>query len=128
MVATTRYEFRIAIGTGAEHKGYLHVGRYPDGRVGEMFVAGDKWGGALGGPVSSYVAQRSIKLRYGVPVAVIADKFSFVEFEPKGLTGDPDGPFAKSIIDYIVRRLAAAEDRRDGLPALAGGRTSRGRS
>jgi ribonucleoside-diphosphate reductase alpha chain len=35
------------------------------------------------------------------------DKFSHVRFEPSGMTKNPDVRFAKSIVDYIFRWLAA---------------------
>ena len=34
------------------------------------------------------------------------DKFSHVRFEPSGYTGNPQIPFAKSIMDYMFRWLA----------------------
>jgi ribonucleoside-diphosphate reductase alpha chain len=34
------------------------------------------------------------------------DKFSHVRFEPSGMTRNPDVRFAKSIVDYIFRRMA----------------------
>jgi ribonucleoside-diphosphate reductase alpha chain len=35
------------------------------------------------------------------------DKFSHVRFEPSGMTRNPDVRFAKSIVDYIFRWMAA---------------------
>jgi ribonucleoside-diphosphate reductase alpha chain len=35
------------------------------------------------------------------------DKFSHVRFEPSGWTGNPQIPYAKSIMDYIFRWLGA---------------------
>jgi ribonucleoside-diphosphate reductase alpha chain len=37
----------------------------------------------------------------------LIDKFSHVRFEPSGHTGNPEVPFAKSIVDYIFRWLAS---------------------
>jgi ribonucleoside-diphosphate reductase alpha chain len=45
-------------------------------------------------------------LQYGVPLKVLADKFSHTRFEPSGFTGNPDIPIAKSITDYIFRWLS----------------------
>jgi ribonucleoside-diphosphate reductase alpha chain len=42
-----------------------------------------------------------------VPLKVLIDKFSHVRFEPSGHTGNPEVPFAKSIVDYIFRWLAS---------------------
>ena len=49
----------------------------------------------------------SLALQYGVPLKVLIDKFSHVRFEPSGHTGNPEVPFAKSIVDYIFRWLAS---------------------
>jgi len=35
------------------------------------------------------------------------DKFAHVRFEPSGWTGNPQVPYAKSIMDYIFRYLAS---------------------
>jgi len=42
-----------------------------------------------------------------VPLQDLVDKFSHVRFEPSGMTKNPDVRFAKSIVDYIFRWLAA---------------------
>ena len=34
-------------------------------------------------------------------------KFSYMRFEPEGITGNPEIPFAKSMPDYIMRWLAS---------------------
>jgi ribonucleoside-diphosphate reductase alpha chain len=46
-------------------------------------------------------------LQYGVPLQDLVDKFSHVRFEPSGMTKNPDVRFAKSIVDYIFRWMAA---------------------
>jgi ribonucleoside-diphosphate reductase alpha chain len=38
---------------------------------------------------------------------VLIDKFAHVRFEPSGHTGNAEVPYAKSIVDYIFRWLAA---------------------
>ena len=49
----------------------------------------------------------SYALQYGVPLQDLVDKFSHVRFEPSGMTKNPDVRFAKSIVDYIFRWMAA---------------------
>jgi ribonucleoside-diphosphate reductase alpha chain len=49
----------------------------------------------------------STGLQYGVPLQFYVDKFSHVRFEPSGWTGNPQLPFAKSVVDYIFRWLGA---------------------
>jgi hypothetical protein len=49
----------------------------------------------------------SFALQYGVPLNFLVDKFSHVRFEPSGWTGNPQVPYAKSILDYIFRWMGA---------------------
>ena len=42
-----------------------------------------------------------------MPLKFLVDKFSHVRFEPSGFTGNPQIPYAKSIMDYILRWLGA---------------------
>jgi ribonucleoside-diphosphate reductase alpha chain len=42
-----------------------------------------------------------------VPLEVFVNKFSYVRFEPEGITTNPEIPFAKSMPDYIMRWLAS---------------------
>src|SRR5205823_2220080 len=49
----------------------------------------------------------SIALQYGVPLETLVRKFSYMRFEPEGITGNPEIPFAKSMPDYIMRWLAS---------------------
>jgi ribonucleoside-diphosphate reductase alpha chain len=56
--------------------------------------------------MDSFATSISMALQYGVPLKVLADKFSHTRFEPSGFTGNPDIPIAKSITDYIFRWLS----------------------
>jgi ribonucleoside-diphosphate reductase alpha chain len=56
--------------------------------------------------MDSFATAISLALQYGVPLPVLADKFSHTRFEPSGFTGNPQLPIAKSIVDYIFRWLA----------------------
>ena len=49
----------------------------------------------------------SISLQYGVPLETLVRKFSYMRFEPEGMTSNPEIPFAKSMPDYIMRWLAS---------------------
>ena len=49
----------------------------------------------------------SIALQYGVPLETLVRKFSYMRFDPEGITGNPEIPFAKSMPDYIMRWLAS---------------------
>ena len=89
------------------HEGYITVGMYADGQPGEIFLVMAKEGSAISGLMDSFATAISLALQYGVPLKVLIDKFSHVRFEPSGHTGNPEVPFAKSIVDYIFRWLAS---------------------
>jgi ribonucleoside-diphosphate reductase alpha chain len=89
------------------HEGYITVGMYGDGQPGEIFLVMAKEGSAISGLMDSFATAISLALQYGVPLKVLIDKFSHVRFEPSGHTGNPEVPFAKSIVDYIFRWLAS---------------------
>lgn len=89
------------------HEGYITVGMYADGKPGEIFLVMAKEGSAISGLMDSFATAISLALQYGVPLKVLIDKFSHVRFEPSGHTGNPEVPFAKSIVDYIFRWLAS---------------------
>ena len=89
---------------GAE--GYMTAGSYPDGGLGEVFLKLGKQGSTLAGVMDSFSVAVSIGLQYGVPLETYVQKFTNVSFEPAGLTDDPDVRMAKSLMDYIFRRLA----------------------
>jgi ribonucleoside-diphosphate reductase alpha chain len=42
-----------------------------------------------------------------VPLEVFVRKFSYMRFDPEGITGNPEIPFAKSMPDYLMRWLAS---------------------
>ena len=66
-----------------------------------------KEGSTISGFADAFAQAISYALQYGVPLQDLVDKFSHVRFEPSGMTKNPDVRFAKSIIDYIFRWLAA---------------------
>src|SRR5213078_2370453 len=61
----------------------------------------------ISGFADTFAQAISYALRYGVPLQDLVDKFSHVLFEPAGMTKNPDIRFAKSIVDYIFRWMAA---------------------
>ncbi|MBI3209600.1 MAG: vitamin B12-dependent ribonucleotide reductase [Candidatus Solibacter usitatus] len=91
----------------AGHEGYITVGLYEDGTPGELFITMAKEGSTISGLMDSFATAISYALQYGVPLKFFVDKFSHVRFEPSGWTGNPQVPYAKSIMDYIFRWLAA---------------------
>jgi ribonucleoside-diphosphate reductase alpha chain len=89
------------------HEGYLTVGLYEDGTPGELFIRMAKEGSTISGLMDSFATAVSLALQYGVPLQFLVNKFSHVRFEPSGWTGNPQVPYAKSIMDYIFRWLGA---------------------
>ncbi len=90
------------------HEGYITAGKYEDGSVGEIFLTDiGKEGSTLRGMMNSFATAISIALQYGVPLETLVEKFSYMRFEPEGMTSNPEIPFAKSMPDYIMRWLAS---------------------
>ena len=90
-------------------KGYLTVNCYPDGplagRPAEVFLIVHRVGGLERGMSNALAVMISVALQHGVPLAKIADKLKGMTFEPRGPTGNPDIPMAKSLADYLGRWL-----------------------
>jgi ribonucleoside-diphosphate reductase alpha chain len=81
---------------------------YEDGTVGEIFLTDiGKEGSTLRGMMNAFATAISIALQYGVPLETLVQKFSYMRFEPEGITTNPEIPFAKSMPDYIMRWLAS---------------------
>jgi ribonucleoside-diphosphate reductase alpha chain len=92
----------------AGHEGYITAGMYEDGSVGEIFLTDiGKEGSTLRGMMNAFATSISIALQYGVPLETLVQKFSYMRFEPEGITQNPEIPFAKSMPDYIMRWLAS---------------------
>ncbi|HSI80112.1 MAG TPA: vitamin B12-dependent ribonucleotide reductase [Solirubrobacterales bacterium] len=92
----------------AGHEGYITAGKYEDGSVGEIFLTDiGKEGSTLRGMMNAFATAISIGLQYGVPLEVFVRKFSYMRFDPEGITTNPEIPFAKSMPDYLMRWLAS---------------------
>ena len=92
----------------AGHEGYITAGSYSDGTVGEIFLTDvGKEGSTLRGMMNAFATSVSIALQYGVPLETLVRKFSYMRFDPEGITGNPEIPFAKSMPDYIMRWLCS---------------------
>jgi ribonucleoside-diphosphate reductase alpha chain len=92
----------------AGHEGYITAGKYEDGSVGEIFLTDiGKEGSTLRGMMNAFATAISIGLQYGVPLEVFVHKFSYMRFDPEGITNNQEIPFAKSMPDYLMRWLAS---------------------
>jgi ribonucleoside-diphosphate reductase alpha chain len=91
-----------------QHEGYITAGKYEDGSLGEIFLTDiGKEGSTLRGMMNAFATAISIGLQYGVPLETFVRKFSYMRFDPEGITKNPEIPFAKSMPDYIMRWLAS---------------------
>ncbi len=91
-----------------QQEGYITAGMYDDKSLGEIFLTDiGKEGSTLRGMMNAFATAISIGLQYGVPLEVFVQKFSYMRFEPEGITRNPEIPFAKSMPDYIMRWLAS---------------------
>src|SRR5207247_9702979 len=94
------HKFRVG-----DQEGFITVGLYDDGRPGEIFVKINKEGSTVSGLTDAVAKLASIALQYGVPLEELAPKMRNTRFEPYGLTGNPQVPWATSVIDYIFHWL-----------------------
>ncbi len=95
------HKFRVG-----DQEGYITVGLYDDGQPGEIFLRMSKEGSMLSGMMDCFATSISIGLQYGVPLKILARKFTNVQFAPNGETENPNIPTAQSMIDYVFRWLA----------------------
>jgi ribonucleoside-diphosphate reductase alpha chain len=96
--------YRVECGE-AELAIYVTTGEYPDGRLGELFLKADKAGSTISGLLDALSVTASLALQSGVPVDTLVEKWSRMQFEPAGTTGDPDLPRVSSIVDAVARWL-----------------------
>jgi ribonucleoside-diphosphate reductase alpha chain len=88
-----------------DHDGYITVGLYEDGTLGEIFLRVSTQGSTVDGLLDVWATTTSIALQYGVPLRAITAKLKNARFEPAGMTGNKDIPIAHSIVDYVGRWL-----------------------
>lgn len=85
--------------------GYLIVGLYNDGRVGELFVRIAKVGDTVAGFADQWAQAMSLLLQLGIPLRELCTRFAYTRFEPSGRTMSEHVRHANSIIDYVCRYL-----------------------
>jgi ribonucleoside-diphosphate reductase alpha chain len=85
--------------------GYLVVGLYEDGRPGEIFIYFQEEGTMARGMGQVFAVMTSLALQHGVPLDHIVRRLKGMQFEPRGLTKNPDIPMTTSIADYVARWL-----------------------
>jgi ribonucleoside-diphosphate reductase alpha chain len=75
---------------------HVTLGRYPDGRVGEVFITGSKSGSDLEANVRDTAILVSLALQHGVPLATMA----------AAITREGDGS-ASTVIGVVLDKLAS---------------------
>ena len=89
------------------HKVYLHMGEYNDGKIGEIFIDTNKEGELVKAMMNNFAIAISLGLQYGVPLDEYVDAFIDTKFEPSGnVDGNDRILSATSILDYVFRELA----------------------
>jgi ribonucleoside-diphosphate reductase alpha chain len=92
----------------AGYDGQIVAGKYDNGEVGDVsIVEASAFAPSMQGMLVAFAMAISIALQYGVPLEVLVRSFANLRFEPEGITGNPEIPFAKSIPDYTMRWLAS---------------------
>jgi len=113
---TDRRKGYIQKATVGDHKVYLHIGEYDDGKVGEIFIDTNKEGELVKALMNNFAIAISLGLQYGVPLEEFVDAFIDTKFEPSGkIQGNDRILSATSILDYIFRELAISYLNREDL-------------
>jgi len=86
--------------------GYIHVRLFKDGTPGAIFIDVGQAGSTLHGFIRAWAVTMSLALQYGMPLDHLVRKLAWTQFEPAGITNDPEIKIARSIVDYVVRWLA----------------------
>jgi ribonucleoside-diphosphate reductase alpha chain len=114
------HKISIRAAAGREHEGYVHVGFYPDGGIGEFFIEGfGKSGSFTLNALGQWATDFSIAIQYGVPFDVLIRKAAYTSDETGGVVvPDPHGEplvirTCESVIDYIARYLASVSGDED---------------
>ena len=85
---------------------YLDVGLYPDGRVGEIFLAVEQTGGAYRWIYDEVARSNSKLLQWGAPLEEVIDGWTGSKGKPHGpVQGDARIKYCSSILDYCGRYL-----------------------
>lgn len=99
-VPTIRRKFQIG-----DTKGYLHVGLFPDGTPGEIFLRVSLQGSTVEGMLNAWAISFSHGLQSGMALAEIIRAHEGARFEPLGMTGVKEVPVCTSIPDFVCRWL-----------------------
>ena len=93
----------VIYGKDGKVKFFFTLGFYEDGKPGELFLHMDQSGSTLDGFADAWSTAFSMCLQLGAPMKSLIKKFGHQDFEPRGMTDNPDLRMAQSVIDYVVR-------------------------
>ena len=85
---------------------YITANARTDATLGEVFIQWGKQGSSCAGLVDVLAIAWSVALQHGVPFTDLVRHSIDLYFVPTGRTDDPQIPRARSIADYLARRLA----------------------
>lgn len=112
---TRRECVRQAVKIGGQRV-YLDVGLYPDGRVGEMFLAVEQTGGMTRWIYDEVARSNSKLLQWGAPLEEVIDGWVGSKGAPHGpVQGDARIKYCSSILDYCGRYLGVYYGGREDL-------------
>ncbi|MBO0806488.1 MAG: IS66 family transposase, partial [Nocardiopsaceae bacterium] len=94
-----------AVTIGGERLCFTANGR-EDGALDEVFIRWGKQGTTASGLMDLYATAISTGLQHGVPLIDLIRPCLGLSFVPNGYTDDPEIPRARSVVDYLSRRLA----------------------
>lgn len=85
---------------------YLTLGEYPNGELAEIFIDVNKQGSAMRSLFNTIAILTSLGIQSGVPIRLLVEFFSYMNFEPNGLViGYPRIKYGQSVIDVIFRLI-----------------------
>ncbi len=97
----------VKAGVGG-HRVFIRTAEYADGRLGEVAVSLPREGALARGLMDSLAQAVSIGLQHGVALDAYVEALAMSDFGPSGLVdGDPSVGHASSLVDYVMRSLAA---------------------
>lgn len=94
-----------AVTVGGE-RFYLTTNAREDGSLGEVFIQWGKQGTTGAGLMDIYAVALSVGLQHRIPLVELIRQGLDLYFVPNGRTDDPEIPRARSVVDYMARRLA----------------------
>jgi hypothetical protein len=100
-----RYGHSSTVTIGGE-RFTITINQRADGTLAEVFIGHGKYGSSAAGLMHGYATALTTALAYRVPLTALIEPALGLLFTPNGHTDDPEIPRARSVVDYLARRLA----------------------